>query len=181
MRNRSIVATATLSIAVVVLLILNFQIAFAHDWGLWCWHKNPLGVWVYGTHQAEANAALNDWDSHTDVNFSRKTSHTDISVWGANFGATGWWGLASIESYSYDWWHHWWWCRIEHAHSRYNSYYGGTTGTGSNSDVRGVQAQEIGHCLGLDHSNTGDCMGKGYYNNINVTGQHNRNHINARF
>ncbi|HEX9272168.1 MAG TPA: hypothetical protein VGA01_08140 [Candidatus Binatia bacterium] len=162
---------------VALLVLLNVQLAYGHDWWWYCWHKgSTLGVWVYGSNQAEANAALNDWDSHTHVNFSRPGSHTDISVWGANFGATGWWGLASIESTSYDWWHHWWWCRIEHAHARYNSYYGGTSG-----DIQGVLCQEIGHTLGLDHSNTGDCMGKSYYNNINVTGPHNWSDINSKF
>lgn len=180
MKNK--LAIAALSIVILVLLAGNIQVAFAHNWGNWCWHKgSTLKVWVAGTHQAEANAALNDWASHTDVNFSNQSSHTWISVLGGNYGATGWWGLASIEDSSFDWWHHWQWCRIEHAHSRYNSYYGGTGGTGANSDIRGVQCQEIGHTLGLDHSNTGDCMGKSYYNNINVTGSHNWADINAKF
>lgn len=169
------------SIVIAALLTLNLKVAYAHNWGLWCWHTgSTVNVWVIGTHQAEANAALNDWDSHSDVNFNRVNSHTELSVMGGNYGATGWWGLASIEDYSYDWWHHWWWCRIEHAHSRYNSHYGGTGGTGATSDIRGVQCQEIGHTLGLDHSNHG-CMGKGYFNNSNVTVSHNRTDINAKF
>lgn len=170
-----------LSILVLTLFVANIKVAYAHDWWIWCWHHNPLGVWVYGSNQAEANAAIADWDSHSHVNFTHKSSHTDISCFGANFGATGWWGLASIEGYDYDWWHHWWWCRINHAHCRYNSFYGGTGGTGAGSDIRGVFAQEMGHCIGLDHSNTGDCMGKSYFNNINVTGPHNWSDVNSKF
>jgi hypothetical protein len=174
--NQKLKVTAMVGV-VVMLLLLNVQLASGHDWWWYCWHRgSTLGVWVYGSNQAEANAALNDWDSHSDVNFSRPGSHTNLSVWGANFGATGWWGLASIEDTSYDWWHHWWWCRVEHAHARYNSFYGGSSG-----DIRGVFCQEIGHTLGLDHSNTGDCMGKSYYNNINVTGPHNWSDINSKF
>jgi hypothetical protein len=174
--------TTCLGTLVAMLVVTNANVAFGHDWWLWCWHKGAvLHAWVYGSHQAEALAALRDWDINTDLDIHVTFDHTNISVWGANTGATGWWGLASIEDYSFDWWHHWQWCRIEHCHATYNSYYGGSTGTGSGSDVRGVLCQEIGHCFGLDHSDTGDCMGKSYYNNINVTGPHNWSDINAKF
>lgn len=167
---------SALTLLVLGLLFINVQVS-AHNWWIWCWHKgSSLGVWVYGSNQTEANQALDDWDSHTDLSLPRRSSHTDISVFGSNWGSTGWWGLATIEDSSYDWWHHWWWCRIQHAHATYNSFYGGTS-----ADVRGVFCQEIGHTFGLDHSNTGDCMGKSYFNNINVTGPHNWSDINAKF
>lgn len=171
-----LLSNVMLGLVVLALLGLNFNVAYGHDWWLWCLHGNPVSVYVFGSHTAQANAALTDWDSHSDVNFNRVSFHTTLSVFGGDFGATGWWGLASIESYDYDWWHHWYWCRITHAHARYNSYYGG-----SSADIQGIFCQEIGHCLGLDHSNTGDCMGKTYYNNINVTGSHNWSDINAKF
>ena len=160
------------------LLLLNVQIAFAHQWWVWHWHTNTLHLWVYGQYWPQHVAAIQDWDSHVSdlhlhTNFK---DHTDISVFDGNFGATGWWGLASIESYDFDWWHLWCWCKITHAHSRFNSYYGGTL-----ADVQGVMCQEVGHTYGLDHSNTGDCMGKGYYNSINVTGPHNWSDINAMY
>lgn len=180
MKNKLVVAG--LSIVVAVLFLVNVRIASAHNWDTWHWHTgSTINVWVFGPHQAEANAALNDWDSHSDVNFNRVNSHTELSVFSGNYGATGWGGLASIEDYSFDWWHHWCWCRIDHAHARYNSFYGGTGGIGANSDIRGIFCQEIGHTIGLDHSNTGDCMGKSYFNNINVTGAHNWADINAKY
>lgn len=173
---------SVMGLVVLVLLVANTQVAQAHNWWYWCWHKgSTLHAYVFGSHQAEAIAALRDWDVHTDLNLHVTFHHTHISVYGHNFGATGWGGLASIKDYSYDWWHHWRWCRIQHAHATYNSYYGGSTGTGSGSDVRGIFCQEIGHVLGLQHSNTGDCMGKSYFNNINITGPHNWSDINAKF
>ncbi len=165
-----------LSVLVTALLVINIQMAYAHNWGLWCWHTGrTINVWVWGSHRRQINTALNDWDSHTQVNFNRVNYHTELSVAGANYGATGWWGLASIKETSYDWWHHWYWCRIKHAHAVYNSYYGG-----SSHDIHGVLCQEIGHTLGLDHSNHG-CMGKGYYNSINHTVSHNWSDINSKF
>ena len=101
---------SALGVVVALLMLLNVQVAQGHDWWLYCWHKgSTLNVWVFGTNSTQAIAALNDWDSHTDVNFNRVSSHTNISCFGDNFGATGWWGLASIEDTSFDWWHHWWW------------------------------------------------------------------------
>lgn len=174
---------STAASIVLVLLLLNLKVVFAHDWGQWHWHTNPLHIWVWGSNQPEAVAAIADWDSHIQHMqlHTQFKGHTDISVFGANSGDTGWWGLATIENYSFDWWHLWTWSRIEHAHATYNSFYGGTTGTGSGSDVRGVLCQEIGHTFGLDHSNTGDCMGKGYFNSINVTGSHNWADMDAKY
>jgi hypothetical protein len=170
------------SAVLAALVLANLQVAFAEDWWLWCWHRgSTLRVWVFGSHQSEANAALDDWDSHTELQIERVNFQADISVIGANYGATPWWGLATIHEYSFDWWHHWRWCRIQHARARYNSYNGGTGGTGPDSDIRGVFAQEIGHCFGLEHSNAGDCMGKGYYNDSNVTGASSWEQVNARY
>lgn len=174
------VTTGTLGLLVLALLLANYNIAFGHKWWKWHWDQSTikLGIWSCAT---EANAARVDWDSHTDLSLPTSSSHTDVSVWCDNFGNTGWWGLASIEDPDFDWWHLWCWCRIDHAHARFNTYYGGTTGSGAGSDKRGVLCQEIGHTFGLDHSNTGDCMGKGYYNNINITSAHNWADINAMY
>lgn len=168
--------TILLSLIVLVFLGLNTSMASAHNWWYWCWHTGrTINVYVFGSHTSEARVALTDWDSHTDVNFSYRSGHTELSVYGANFGATGWGGLASIKSYSYDWWHHWRWCEIHHAHATYNSYYGG-----SSHRIHGIFCQEVGHTLGLGHSNDG-CMGLGYYNNLNHTVSHNWRDINAKY
>jgi hypothetical protein len=174
------IGTAALSVLVIALLIGNYNLAFGHKWWKWHWDKSTIRVWIQNC-ETEAEAARADWDGHTDLSLPRLTSHTDISVWCDNFGKTGWWGLASIEDSEFDWWHCFWWCRIKHGHARFNTYYGGTTGTGSGSDKRGVLCQEIGHLFGLDHSNTGDCMGKGYWNSINVTGSHNWGDVNSMY
>ncbi|MGH7410905.1 MAG: hypothetical protein ACREJ6_07605 [Candidatus Methylomirabilis sp.] len=177
MKKRLIVAA--LSVVVVALLALNIRLAFAHQW--WAWHfHSPINILVspWNSHFQQHIAAAADWDSHVSdlklrVNFKQ---HTDVSMLDGNYGATGWWGLASIEGYTYDWWHWWCWCLITHAHATFNNYYGGSA-----ADIQGVQCQEVGHTFGLDHSNTGDCMGKGYFNNINVTGPHNWADINAMY
>jgi len=182
-KRRTAAGIAAYSLASIILLAANMQIVFAHNWWDWHWHKSTLHLRVTGSHQNEAVSAIRDWDTNIrDLKLHTQfKTHTNISVFGAYFGATGWGGLATIEDYSFDWWHKWNYSRIEHAHATYNSYYGGTTGAGSNSDVRGVFCQEIGHAFGLDHSNTGDCMGKTYFNNINVTGSHNWSDINGKY
>ena len=164
MRQRTI--TVTLFAFMTLLLWVNLQMVSAHRWGNWHQNESSNGVWNYAGRNAEAEAAINDWRACSGVDLPKKTSHTDMSVFDGNYGATGWWGLAEIIDTKYDWWC-WWWCAIEHGHARFNSYYGGSGGTGSGSDIRGVFCQEVGHLFGLGHSNNG-CMGKGYYNSSNV-------------
>jgi hypothetical protein len=163
------------ALAALALLTANIGAASAHQWGSWHWDKTGPQIviqeYIYGTNQDEAEFSRQDgWNKISILYNYRVNYHTDVSVFGGNFGATGWWGLASIEDS--DWsWGCFGWCHIAHAHARYNSYYGGTTGYGG--DVQGVFCQEVAHTWGLDHSNTGDCMGKGYYNNENFYGPHN--------
>ena len=158
--------TILLSALLVVLFAFNASLAFAHRWGNWHWNKSNIGYRVFGSHTSESQAAVNDWNSCSTITLNKKNSHTDISVFGGNYGSTGWWGLAEIKNTEWDW-NNWWYTGIKHGHARYNSHYGGSGGTGSNSDIRGVQCQEVGHLFGLGHSNNG-CMGKGYYNSSNT-------------
>ena len=40
------------------LLFVNAQVALAHDWWHWHWHKSTLHLFVFGSHQPEAVAAI---------------------------------------------------------------------------------------------------------------------------
>lgn len=180
-----IVKLAALSLVVGGLAVANLGMARghllvddgAHDWWRWHWDKTTLGVQIFGSHQSEARAARADWHNNTKLSLPLRSSHTDISVWGGNFGDTGWGGLASIEDYGWDW-HCWASCQIKHGHARFNSYYGG-----SNSWwARGVHCQEIGHLFGLGHNNRGGCMGLGYYSNhTNRPSSHDRSDVNNKY
>jgi hypothetical protein len=168
-RNFKFLAVA---FATVGLLVANLGVASAHQWGSYHWDKTGSVIqiqnYIYGgtTSQAEA-ARANGWNTIGILYNYSVGYHTDISVFDGNFGATGWWGLATLEELNWSW-GTWSYSHIGHAHARYNSYYGGTS-----ADIQGIYCQEIAHGWGLDHSNTGDCMGKSYYNNINLYGPHN--------
>ena len=157
-------------VAIAILLIANLLVGtnvFAHQWGSWHWHRGGASVTINAyntaTYRAEASAAINDWSNNTILYVPQVGSHSDIHVFDGNYGATGWGGLASLESVSGN--------HILHGHARLNYYYGYTS-----AQKRGVQCQEVGHLFGLDHSNDG-CMGMGYYNNLTTTVSHNWNDI----
>lgn len=178
-----------LCVLVVGLFAANLAIARAHNWWYYYWPRSNMQVFI-GNSAVAADAARRDWASHTHLKLARSPRHTDISVFSGDYGNTGWSGLTTIEQWGLDYpWHCGGapWCRMIHVHSRYNSYQDPdprvvrrSTGGGQNSDVRGIFCQEIGHALGLWHSN-GDCMGKGYYANVNVTGAHSWTDVNARY
>lgn len=177
MKSAKIVAYC---VAIAGLLYANVQAASAsrlpHNWWAWHWDKSTIYVAVW-SYQSQARAAIRDWNDMTDLRLPELSSHTNISVWGANYGATGWGGLASIESYSWDW-HCWWWCKIDHAHARFNSYYSGWNSWWA----RGVFCQEVGHTFGLDHNNSGGCMGLGYYaGSSNRPSSHDVSDVNSKY
>lgn len=163
------------------LLALNAGVASAHNWGNWHWNKSGSQItiqsYIYGATQTQAEAARVDaWNKVPILYNYRVNYHTDVSVFDGNFGATGWAGLASIESTAWDW-GCFGWCHITHAHSRYNSYYGG-----SSSYIQGVYCQEVYHAYGFDHDDTGGCMGLGYYpGSSSVLNTHNANDFYNRY
>ncbi len=186
--------TAVLLGVVFVLLVAN--VAIAHDWDSWHWHKKTLGIFVFASNFNSAETARADWDFPANVmNLPRVTHHSDVSVFDGNFGDTGWGGLAEIISY----FNH---CHfsflgicfdsrpgITHAHARLNTFYfWPNLNTGSGFDAgRGVFCQEIGHTFGLDHSPDG-CMGKGYFAGLsanefisNLVTSHSDGDLNAKY
>lgn len=147
-----------------VLALVIANVVSAHPWGPapYGYHWNRYGssvtIGIYNTatgrYYTQANAARAEWDAETVLALPNRSYHTDVHVFQANAGATGWAGLASIESWSGGSPH------IGHAHAQVNTYYAAGY---SDLYVRGIYCQEIGHTFGLDHSDTGDCMGLGYY------------------
>lgn len=159
------------------LIIANVQVAGAHDWWHWHWHTGTdIETWVGGQYESVYEDVLYEWDKKTIVSFPR-TLHSEMSVFDGDFGPTGWGGLSSIEVKGYDWYHHWDYSKVEHCHARVNLYYEDYWST---ADIRGIQCQEVGHCLGLGHSNDG-CMGKSYYNDLNHVNSHSANDVNQKF
>lgn len=180
--------TVLWGVVVLTLLIVNGllffgpqQVVEGHDWWKWRQWNRTVNTWIHSSNQAESRAARDDWHNNTVMNLPLRNSHTEISVYGGNWGSTGWWGLASVESTGFGWWTCWTWCIINHGHARFNNWYGGSSGTGSGSDIRGVQCQEVGHLFGLDH-HSGDCMGKGYFSSwSNVVGGHSASDLNSKY
>ncbi|MFC7441809.1 hypothetical protein [Laceyella putida] len=164
----------TVAVTLLSVWVLSTGVS-AHPWGggTYGYHWNRYGtptIGIYNTSTSgryynTSEAARADWDSKTILSLPNRSYHTDVHVFNANSGATGWAGLASIESWENSSLGH-----IGHAHAQANNYY---TDSYSDNDLRGVYCQEIGHAFGLDHSNTGDCMGAGYYNNAYTVGSHN--------
>jgi predicted Zn-dependent protease len=151
----------------------------AHDWEKWNWERTTIYVQVLGSHRTQARAAINDWHANTKLNLIQSDEHRDITMWGANFGDTGWAGLASVESSNWSW-RCWGWCKLAHVHARYNSYYRGT----DSWYAQKVHCHELGHALGQDHDSSGGCMVQGYRRPegfTNLTSSHNRSDINAKY
>jgi hypothetical protein len=145
--------------------------ASAHWWGNWHWNRSGsafgIGIQNSCAYSAECDAAISDINRNlAPVWLVRRGYHTSISVYDGYFGKTGWGGLAQLTSVSGS--------HIVHAHSMFNRSYPPS----SRLYVQGVQCQEIGHTIGLDHSNTSDCMGLGYYSyNRFYMGPHNSSDI----
>lgn len=160
-RHLAVLAAAVIGLAV------GAPSAGAHDWGWWHWDRGgtyiPLYVWNTASLSGAAEQARADIHSNPHPVYLYNVGyHSDIHVfdyydwWEANVDRYCGWG----EIVDWRWWTPWT-GHILHAHARYNRACG-TTG----SFPRAVFCQEVGHTLGLDHSNTGDCMGAGYFNNV---------------
>jgi len=181
--RRWTIVNVMLGVSLLTLAGLNIQLAMGHNWDTWHWHtgRDILTYGPRGNYTTEASRALSEWDVSTDVNFPGSSSLQEMAVYGYNYGGTGWAGLATVEG-TYD--NHG--KHITQCKARYNTYYNkpwwdpGWWTTSDSEWRRGVYCQEIGHCLGLSHSDDG-CMGMGYYNKATRTTSHNRADVNAKF
>lgn len=151
------VQTCVLAASAVLSVALVAPSADAHNWSCWIQPDRTVRSYNTASRSSQAAAAINEWDVDTILAVPAQSSHTDISVYDGNYGATGWAGLASIESSSG--------CTVLHGHARVNLYYAGSY---TSNGIRGIFCQEVGHLFGLDHSNDGGCMGGGYFYSINT-------------
>ncbi len=152
-----------------------------HNWASYHWNKSGSRIqiqsYITGSTQSQAEAArLDAWNKVSNLYNYRVNYHTDVSVFDGYFGATGWGGLASIESSSWDW-GCFGYCHITHAHARVNLSY-----PTSAWYRQGIYCQEAFHTYGFDHDSTGGCMGLGYYpNQSNVLNSHNASDFYNRY
>jgi hypothetical protein len=163
-RHRLAVGVAIVAFLTAAVLVARPSAADAHSWGGWHWDRGgsyvPVNIWNYAGTSNIAEAARADIHARPHpVYLLNANYHTDVSVFDAYEPSANYCGLAEIVDWywSFPWQYH-----ISHAHARYNTACGGSGGSLPNY-AQGVYCQEIGHTLGLDHSDTGDCMGLGYF------------------
>lgn len=184
---RRIAIRAMTCLTIVGLGFANVQIAVGnwadasgvHNWESWHWDRSTLYVNLTGTHRTEAVKAVNVWNGRTNLTLRSTTNHsdTDISLWGATYGNTGWAGLATVETAGWDW-HCWAYCGLRHVHARYNNSVRPT----NSWYVQKVFCHELGHAFGYDHNSTGGCMISGYWPNLsNEPSSHDIGDVNARY
>ncbi len=196
--NRNTLGRLLILVLVIVNVIVFVQWASAHWW--WrnedCHYfieESVIEVWKGTAYFSTKQAVLNDWASNTDLSLPTQSSHddpswgeADISMISVSDEDVTWRGLAQTVDLDLDndycgFWPNW--AEIDHGHAYFNWYgFMGTTGTGPDSDVRGVYCQEVGHLFGLGHSVVGEpdgCMGKGYVSDSNVVGPHEIEQINS--
>lgn len=168
--------TALWSLFVVLLFLANLQLVGAHDLtGVRWFGDNLLDINILNYESIVKNA-LAEWERGTVLNFNLVEDNADIVVYGADFGNTGWGGLATLQ-YSY----HCscqGYCKIDSAIARYNSHW---IEYENREDIQGVFCHEIGHTLGfLEHVDQG-CMGYRYYNDVEHVTPHLRNDLNELY
>lgn len=177
-----------LTLAVAGLTTANVRVASAnwlggadaapHNWWQWHFDGSTITAYVFGSHQTQAKRAINDWNNLTQIRIpSADPTTAGMLVYGANFGDTGWGGLASITGFTWDF-HCWGYCRVTKGVARFNSFYGGS----STWWAQGVFCQEVGHLFGLAHNSSGGCMGLSYFpNQGNRPSSHDISDVNAKY
>jgi hypothetical protein len=169
-----------LSVAAVVSVLAFPSIASAnHTWGGYHWQHSTstftvdLGDNVSGSWDSMLNTASSDWNAAPVLNTRIVSGGTTgstcaptlgrVEVCNANYGSTGWLGVAQIWLYVGG-------KHIAQGTVKNNDYYFGSSSYAYNNSAEQLHVicQEIGHTFGLDHqSENGDtlntCMD--YYHN----------------
>jgi hypothetical protein len=109
----------------------------------------------------------------TGTGTTTEESAADVSVFDANYGDSGWWGVAEcmvLQSATI----------CEHHHVRINRFHSPGGDGWSATERRSILCEEIGHTLGLRHRDaSGTCMSQRW--NETHFNSHDDDHINARY
>lgn len=145
-------------VGVVVMTLLGATGAQAHTSG---YHWNRYGstvtipAYTTGTFADATIQAANDWSNNTILYIPQYVTHTDLHLFDANYGNTGWLAITSFPSMSGN--------HILHGHGQLNTYYRLTY-----NDAVSIRCNQIGKLVGLVNDGYG-CMGGG----LSYTVQHN--------
>ncbi|HEX6074004.1 MAG TPA: hypothetical protein VFZ32_01935 [Micromonosporaceae bacterium] len=159
-------ARAGVLVGAVVMALLGATGVQAHTSG---YHWNRYGstvtipAYTTGTYADATFQAANDWSNNTILYIPQYPVHTDLHLFDANYGNTGWLALTEYTSLSGT--------HILHGHGRLNTYYRFTY-----ADAVAIRCNQIGRLVGLVNDGYG-CMGGG----LSYTVQHNWDDIHNMY
>lgn len=172
MRNKSSFRFVVIFTLIALVMLFPLTVGASHSWGNYHWARtsNPFTLKV-GDNVSSAwdpylNEAISDWNASSVLDLTKVAGGTRpkncrptsgrIEVCNANYGNTGWLGIAQI------------WASGDHitqAVAKMNDTYFTTAQYNTPAWRRLVMCQEIAHDFGLDHQdegfgapNLGSCM-----------------------
>ena len=147
------------------LLFMSSGAEASHQWSNYHWERDGVAVrdvTVANMHDTGSNwdsmfgSIIIDWNNSAGANFAVREpgpdESADVESFNADYGKTGWLGLAQI-----------WISRGKYKHitrgrAHENDYYTNELYFDETTEQKHVICQEIGHTFGLDHSlNRGLC------------------------